>query len=80
MQLWKDLTYLMHFSKTSLTNLGLGFSRSWVRQSDLSKDRIQWLLAKAFSLFSLFLAWSDSTKQSESEDNGGAGPLECRHF
>lgn len=76
-QLWKYLTYRMHFSKTSLTNLGLGFSRSWVRQSDLSKDRMQWLLTKAFSLL---LAWSDSIKQSQSEDNGGAGPLECRHF
>lgn len=27
--------YLIHFSKTSLTNLGLGFSRSWVKQSAL---------------------------------------------
>lgn len=29
--------YLMHFSRTSLTNFGLGLSRSWVRQSDLGR-------------------------------------------
>lgn len=32
-----DETHLMHLSNTSLTNLGLGFSRSTVKQSDLGE-------------------------------------------
>ena len=32
---WIMLAYLIHFSRSSLTNLGLGFSRSKVKQSDL---------------------------------------------
>lgn len=35
------LEYLIHFSRTSLTNLGFGFSRSTVRQSDLIEDKQQ---------------------------------------
>lgn len=35
----KNKTHLMHFSNTSLTNLGLGLSRSTVKQSDLGDKK-----------------------------------------
>lgn len=36
-----EFWYLMHFSRTSLTNLGLGFSGSTAKQSDLGEGRGQ---------------------------------------